>query len=72
MSPQQLLRETERAAGDENLTTWHDSLITSGRELKNIQEVRDFSKKFLRFSLLSRSSIQNASNSKQHRSETPP
>ncbi|KAF8551716.1 hypothetical protein OG21DRAFT_245574 [Imleria badia] len=32
MTPQQLLRETQRAAGDSNLTNWHDTLITSGKE----------------------------------------
>ena len=40
MTPQQLLRETQRAAGNENLTAWHDTLISSGKELKQIQEVR--------------------------------
>lgn len=39
MTPQQLLRETQRAAGDTNLTKWHDTLITSGKDLKTIQEV---------------------------------
>jgi chromosome segregation ATPase len=39
MSPQQLLRETERAAGVENLTAWHDALISSGKELKELQTV---------------------------------
>lgn len=43
MTPQQLLRETQRAAGDVNLTTWHDTLITAGKELKNIQDVCAFS-----------------------------
>jgi structural maintenance of chromosomes protein 5 len=43
MTPQQLLRETQRAAGDINLTTWHDTLITAGKELKNIQDVCTFS-----------------------------
>ena len=40
MSPQQLLRETQRAAGDERLTAWHDTLIGSGKELKELQEVQ--------------------------------
>lgn len=40
MSPQQLLRETQRAAGNENLTQWHDTLITAGKDLKAMQEVR--------------------------------
>ncbi|KAH7912946.1 hypothetical protein BJ138DRAFT_1147123 [Hygrophoropsis aurantiaca] len=39
MTPQQLLRETQRAAGDVNLTTWHDTLISSGKELKKLQEL---------------------------------
>jgi len=39
MTPQQLLRETQRAAGDVNLTTWHDTLITAGKELKTLQDV---------------------------------
>ncbi|KAF9226823.1 P-loop containing nucleoside triphosphate hydrolase protein [Gyrodon lividus] len=38
MTPQQLLRETQRAAGDINLTKWHDTLISSGKEHKSIQE----------------------------------
>ncbi|KZT06482.1 P-loop containing nucleoside triphosphate hydrolase protein [Laetiporus sulphureus 93-53] len=39
MTPQQLLRETQRAAGNANLTAWHDTLIGSGKELKSIQEL---------------------------------
>lgn len=39
MSPQQLLRETQRAAGDENLIKWHDTLIEAGKELKILQGV---------------------------------
>ena len=39
MAPQQLLRETQRAAGDSDLTKWHDMLITYGKELKAVQEV---------------------------------
>ncbi|KAG6373746.1 hypothetical protein JVT61DRAFT_5888 [Boletus reticuloceps] len=38
MTPQQLLRETQRAAGDPNLTKWHNTLITAGKELKVVQE----------------------------------
>lgn len=38
MSPQQLLRETQRAAGDINLTSWHDTLIKSGKELTEVQQ----------------------------------
>ncbi|KAI5121182.1 hypothetical protein M0805_005983 [Coniferiporia weirii] len=33
MSPQQLLRATQKAAGDERLIGWHDYLITAGKEL---------------------------------------
>lgn len=39
MSPQELLKETQRAAGNENLTAWHDTLIRTGGELKQLQEV---------------------------------
>ena len=39
MSPQQLLRETQRAAGHEQLTNWHDTLIAEGKNLKTVQEV---------------------------------
>jgi hypothetical protein len=40
MTPQQLLRETQRAAGDERLTSWHDTLISTGKDLKVMQTVR--------------------------------
>jgi hypothetical protein len=39
MSPQQLLRETQRAAGDPRLTNWHDTLITVGEEMAQLGEV---------------------------------
>ena len=39
MTPQQLLRETQRAAGNAHLTSWHDTLIEAGKELKQLQEV---------------------------------
>ncbi|KAF9458464.1 P-loop containing nucleoside triphosphate hydrolase protein [Collybia nuda] len=38
MSPQQLLRETQLAAGDENLTNWHNTLISAGKELRILQQ----------------------------------
>ncbi|KAH0588207.1 hypothetical protein H2248_006920 [Termitomyces sp. 'cryptogamus'] len=42
MTPQQLLRETQRAAGDERLTAWHDTLINAGKELKTLlQNIQD-------------------------------
>ena len=40
MSPQQLLRETQRAAGDPRLTNWHDTLISTGKEMAPLVEVR--------------------------------
>ena len=40
MTPQNLLKETQRAAGNENLTTWHEALIRSGQELKELGTVR--------------------------------
>ena len=39
MSSQQLLKETQKAAGDENLTKWHQTLIESGKEFRVVQEV---------------------------------
>ncbi|KAJ7098489.1 P-loop containing nucleoside triphosphate hydrolase protein [Mycena belliarum] len=36
MTPVQLLRETQRAAGDPRLTQWHETLISEGTELKKI------------------------------------
>jgi hypothetical protein len=39
MSPQQLLRETQRAAGDPRLTNWHDTLIIAGKEMAQLAEV---------------------------------
>lgn len=39
MSPQQLLRETQRAAGDPRLTNWHDTLIVAGKEMAQLAEV---------------------------------
>ncbi|EJD01702.1 P-loop containing nucleoside triphosphate hydrolase protein [Fomitiporia mediterranea MF3/22] len=36
MSPQQLLRATQKAAGDGQLLKWHDSLIELGQELKDV------------------------------------
>ncbi|OSX59547.1 hypothetical protein POSPLADRAFT_1048859 [Postia placenta MAD-698-R-SB12] len=38
MSSQQLLRETQRAAGNASMTSWHDTLISSGKDLKQMQE----------------------------------
>lgn len=39
MSPQQLLKETQRAAGDEHLTLWHQTLIKAGKELRELENV---------------------------------
>ncbi|KAJ7479292.1 hypothetical protein FB451DRAFT_1086724 [Mycena latifolia] len=38
MTPVQLLRETQRAAGDARLETWHDTLISAGKELKSLTD----------------------------------
>ncbi|KAJ3877761.1 hypothetical protein F5051DRAFT_407478 [Lentinula edodes] len=38
MSPQQLLKETQKAAGDTNLTSWHETLIEAGKESSLIKE----------------------------------
>ncbi|KAJ4478957.1 hypothetical protein J3R30DRAFT_3657097 [Lentinula aciculospora] len=38
MSPQQLLKETQKAAGDTNLTSWHETLIDAGKENSLIKE----------------------------------
>jgi hypothetical protein len=42
MSPQQLLRETQRAAGDARLTNWHDTLISAGKEMAQLVEVGSY------------------------------
>ncbi|KAF5388335.1 hypothetical protein D9615_000804 [Tricholomella constricta] len=36
MSPQDLLKETQRAAGDERLSAWHETLIHDGKDLKTL------------------------------------
>ncbi|KAF7364507.1 Structural maintenance of chromosomes protein 5 [Mycena venus] len=38
MSPVELLRETENAAGDERLKRWHATLIEGGAQLKEVTE----------------------------------
>ncbi|KAK7023765.1 structural maintenance of chromosomes protein 5 [Favolaschia claudopus] len=38
MTPVELLRETENAAGDERLKTWHATLIDTGAQLKEVNE----------------------------------
>ena len=47
MSSQQLLKETQRAAGDENLSAWHQTLMDSGKELKGLQDVGVVSRPFI-------------------------
>jgi len=42
MSPQQLLRETQRAAGDANLSNWHDTLISAGKDLRQMLQVSHY------------------------------
>ena len=39
MSPQDLLKETEKAAGDARLTEWHETLIKAGKELTQLSKV---------------------------------
>ncbi len=39
MTPQELLKQTQLAAGNEHLTAWHQTLISSGKELRREQEV---------------------------------
>ena len=62
MTPQQLLKETQRAAGDERLTSWHETLTNAGQELKTLSMVSDLrlvkNRKCLRFySLLNKRTI---------------
>ncbi|KAF7364526.1 Structural maintenance of chromosomes protein 5 [Mycena venus] len=38
MSPVELLRETENAAGDERLKAWHATLVAAGAQLKEVTE----------------------------------
>lgn len=52
MSSQQLLRETQRAAGDANLTSWHDTLISAGKELKQMLQVLHFTSALFSYSLI--------------------
>ncbi|KXN89001.1 Structural maintenance of chromosomes protein 5 [Leucoagaricus sp. SymC.cos] len=37
MTPQELLRETQRCAGDNRLTNWHTELIKSGNDLRELK-----------------------------------
>ena len=41
MTPQQLLVETQKAAGDPNLSSWFETLKDEGKQLKLAQQVRD-------------------------------
>jgi hypothetical protein len=40
MSHSELLRETEKAAGDKNLSHWHQTLIDEFKKQKHFQDVR--------------------------------
>lgn len=40
MTPEELLRATEEAAGDKDLKKWHDKLITLGQEVTKMTQVR--------------------------------
>lgn len=39
LSPQELLRETQRAAGDDRLTSWHETLVKLGKEHRELNIV---------------------------------
>ena len=39
MTPRELLKATQEAAGDERLADWHKKLIQDGRELKELSGV---------------------------------
>jgi structural maintenance of chromosomes protein 5 len=39
LKPEELLVETQKVAGHEKLTTWHEQLIEMGKGLKEIKEV---------------------------------
>ena len=52
MSPQDLLKETERAAGDPRLMEWHETLTKAGKELQNIKTVRYITHRLLELCLL--------------------
>lgn len=39
LKPEELLVETQKVAGHEKLTTWHERLIEMGKELKELKEV---------------------------------
>lgn len=39
MTPQQLLLETQKAAGDPNLSSWFETLKDEGKQLKLAQQV---------------------------------
>lgn len=40
MSPQELLRQTQKAAGPAKMTEWHENLIRLGKECKTLYHVR--------------------------------
>ena len=40
MTPQELLKATEAAAGDKDLVQWHEDLIVKSKELKKMSGVR--------------------------------
>lgn len=48
MTSQELLKETQKAAGNENLTRWHEILISSGKDLREIQMSLDSDKATLK------------------------
>ncbi len=49
MTPRELLKATQEAAGDERLSEWHAKLIADGKELKQLAGVRVKSLRLLFF-----------------------
>ena len=70
MSPQELLRETQHAAGNSSLASWHESLIEKGKELKKMTEVYARHKQVAISNMIYRSWIQTANNCVQRRNVT--
>ncbi|KAH8827579.1 hypothetical protein DL96DRAFT_1599512 [Flagelloscypha sp. PMI_526] len=58
MTPVQLLRETQRAAGDVHLIEWHDTLISAGKELRDINARMDEESKTLEQMILRNEGIE--------------
>lgn len=42
MNPVTVLKETMRAAGDPNLSQWHEDLVANGSSAQDLERVGDF------------------------------